>query len=46
MNNVILKTRDEIKIMAQGGKLLSMIIKKLQKHVKPGITTKELDNLA
>lgn len=36
----------EIAIMAQGGKILNQILKKLIKQVKPGITTKYLDKVA
>jgi methionyl aminopeptidase len=42
----LIKTKEEILIMAEGGILLAGIVKKLEKMVKPGITTKELDNTA
>lgn len=41
-----IKTPAEIKIMAEGGKMLAKTMKELEKRVKPGITTKELDRLA
>ena len=41
-----IKTPEEIKIMAEGGKMLAEIMKELEKQVRPGITTKELDKLA
>jgi methionyl aminopeptidase len=41
-----IKTPQEIEIMAEGGKILAKIMKELEKNVKPGITTKELDRLA
>jgi len=41
-----IKTPEEIAIMAEGGKILAEIIKELEKKVKPGMTTKELDRLA
>jgi methionyl aminopeptidase len=41
-----LKTQEEIGIMAEGGRILSGIMKKLSKLVKPGITTKDLDRVA
>lgn len=41
-----LKTEQEIQIMREGGKILSGVIKKLEKQVRPGITTKELEGLA
>jgi len=43
---ITIKTSEEIKIMAEGGKILAKIMKELEKQVKPGITTKELDRLA
>ena len=41
-----IKTEEEIKIMAEGGKILAGVMSELEKKVKPGITTKELDELA
>jgi len=41
-----IKTEEEIKIMAEGGKILAGIMKELEKSVKPGITTNELNRLA
>lgn len=41
-----IKSKEEIKIMREGGKILAKIMKELEKKVKPGITTKELDGLA
>ena len=43
---IITKTSEEIKIMAEGGKILAVIIKELEKEIKPGIETRELDRLA
>jgi len=43
---VIIKSKKEIEIMAEGGKILAKIMKELEKRTKPGITTKELDRLA
>jgi len=43
---ISIKTPEEIKIMAEGGKILAKIVKELEKKVKPGITTKELDRVA
>ncbi len=43
---VSIKTPEEIKIMAEGGKILAGIMKELEKKVKPGITTNELNRLA
>jgi len=36
----------EIKIMAEGGKVLAKIIKEVAKEIKPGVTTKYLDKVA
>ncbi|MEX1064161.1 MAG: type I methionyl aminopeptidase [Candidatus Paceibacterota bacterium] len=41
-----LKTKAEIKVMQEGGKILAVILKKIAQEVRPGITTKELDKLA
>jgi len=41
-----IKSPEEIKIMAEGGKILAKIIKELEKKVKQGITTRELDKVA
>jgi methionyl aminopeptidase len=43
---ISIKTKEEIEIMAEGGKILAKIMKRLEKEVRPGITTKELDRLA
>ncbi len=46
MTKISLKTAEEIKMMAEGGKKLSKIKAELAGAVKPGVTTLELDNLA
>ena len=38
-----LKTPEEILIIREGGKILAGALKELEKMVKPGITTLELD---
>jgi methionyl aminopeptidase len=43
---VTIKTPEEIKIMADGGRILAGIMRHLQKEVRHGIKTKELDGLA
>ena len=43
---ITIKNQKEIEIMTEGGKILAKIMKELEKKVKPGITTKELDRLA
>ncbi len=41
-----IKSKEEIKIMAESGRILARIMKELEKRITPGITTKELDRLA
>jgi len=43
---ITIKTPEEIKIMAEGGKILAGIMKELEKKVKSGITTEDLNRLA
>jgi len=43
---ISIKTKEEIGIMREGGKILAKIMQELEKKVKPGITTKELDRLS
>jgi methionyl aminopeptidase len=43
---IILKTPDEIEIMARASKLVAETLQALRREVKPGITTDELDRLA
>jgi methionyl aminopeptidase len=40
-----IKKPEEIKIMAEGGKILAKIMERISKKVRPGITTKQLDEL-
>lgn len=42
----MIKTQKEIEIMAEGGKILSGIMKELEKAVRAGITTEELNRAA
>lgn len=39
----ILKTKEEIEIMARAGKILAKILDELKKEVRPGIKTKDLE---
>lgn len=41
-----IKTPEEIKIMAEGGKILAEVLSQIEKMAKPGITTLELDGAA
>ncbi|MBZ9571842.1 type I methionyl aminopeptidase [Patescibacteria group bacterium] len=43
---ISIKSKEEIEIMREGGKILAKIMKKLERLIKPGITTKELDRVA
>lgn len=43
---VIIKTPEEIEIMAQSGRLLAKVMNQLKEAAKPGITTESLDRLA
>ncbi len=40
---VSIKTEEEIKIMREAGRILATVLKEIEKQVKPGITTLELD---
>ncbi len=41
-----IKSKREIELMAESGRILSLIHKTLKEHIKVGITTKELDQIA
>ena len=43
---IICKTPREIEIMREAGKIVALTHKEIQKHIQPGITTKELDTIA
>jgi len=43
---ILIKPKEEIEKMREGGKILAKIMKKLKKKVKPGIATQELDRVA
>ncbi|SDZ62715.1 methionyl aminopeptidase [Evansella caseinilytica] len=43
---IICKTPRELDIMRVAGKIVALTHKELQKHIQPGITTKELDAIA
>lgn len=40
------KTKKEIEIMAEGGRILAQVMKEVIAQVKPGVTTKQLDRVA
>lgn len=43
---ILIKTQEEIEIMAEGGKILAQILAKLENEVRPGIATRILENKA
>lgn len=43
---IILKTDEEIELMRMSNRLVGMTLGELSKHIKPGITTLELDKIA
>jgi methionyl aminopeptidase len=43
---IIAKTPREIQLMREAGRIVAMAHEELKKHIQPGITTKELDNIA
>ena len=43
---VIIKTKKEIEILREGGKRLAIVLHKVKDKIKPGISTKELDDYA
>jgi methionyl aminopeptidase len=44
--SVIIKTKEEIEIIREGGKILARVLKIVAGSVKPGISTYELDQIA
>lgn len=43
---IIIKSPREIALMREAGRIVAIVIEALSKHVKPGVTTGELDGLA
>jgi len=43
---ISIKTKEEIEIMAEAGRILADIMRQIKSAVRPGITTEELDKLA
>ncbi|UFT99516.1 type I methionyl aminopeptidase [Radiobacillus kanasensis] len=43
---IIRKSPQELAIMRQAGKVVALTHQELKRHIEPGITTKELDNIA
>lgn len=42
----MIKTKEEIEIISEGGKILAKVLKQVSKLVKPGVTTNELNRAA
>lgn len=43
---IYLKSNNELQIMRKSGRIVAELLELLENHVKPGITTKELDSIA
>jgi len=43
---ISIKTKEEIEVMRQGGRILASVMEETVKKAKPGITTKDLDKFA
>jgi methionyl aminopeptidase len=43
---ISIKSKEEVRLMRESGRIAAQILKKVQDFVKPGISTKELDDLA
>ncbi|EKN65145.1 methionine aminopeptidase, type I [Schinkia azotoformans MEV2011] len=43
---IICKTERELEIMREAGRIVALTHEELKKYIQPGITTKELDNIA
>ena len=43
---VTIKSKKEIELMREAGKVVAIVYDELEKHIKPGITTLELDQIA
>lgn len=46
VNSIRLKTKEEIEILREAGRILASIVQELKRSLKSGITTKEVDALA
>lgn len=44
--NIFLKTEDEIELMRQANRLVGRTLGELAKHIRPGVTTLQLDKIA
>ena len=46
MNVIILKTDEEIEFMREANRLVGKTLGELSRHIKPGVTTLQLDKIA
>ena len=44
--SIIIKTKEEVEILREGGKRLAAVLYKIKEKVLPGVSTKDLDNYA
>lgn len=44
--NIIIKTKEEIEVIREGGKILASLLEKISKFVKPGVSTFDIDSYA
>src|SRR5690554_224056 len=43
---IVIKSKREIDIMREAGRIVALTHEELKKHIKPGISTKKLDDIA
>ena len=43
---IVIKSKREIEIMKRAGKVVALVLEELKNHIKPGVTTGELDRIA
>lgn len=43
---VVLKSKEEIVLMRQAGKIVALVLDEIRRHTRPGVSTGELDRLA
>ena len=46
MNKALVKTKEEVEVLREGGRRLAVILKKVATEAKPGVSTYDLDRLA
>ena len=43
---IVLKSKDEIELMRQAGKIVARVLDEIRRHARPGVSTAQLDKLA